>query len=560
MSGQPIPLRMVSPRHSSFRGGSGHRIHEIELPPAYRRRQRPPPTTPPPLRGSGAVPPHPDWVRDWRPRPAIPSPIIHCGLDRPVGSACRASSPSHRDAKARTPVEGSNPSPDRGEGGPPEGRWVGDAATHCRFGANRFRQCRSTGRRAMTQQPGWHAVALAGGVETATSMGTRLFGEEIVVWRDATGAAHAWEDRCPHRGMRLSMGFVRTRPDRLPLPRLAIRHRRTLPLHPGPSRHRGAADHRHLAPHLRRGPRPALGPLRRGGRPPGDPRRARRPRHPAGPQPVHRPAGRTRRRPLCSSPTTALLVDKRRAAGEPPARREGPLLIHALPGNDLLIAAVHPMDADRAALHLVIAGATEKYRGAGQLHFTRFAEALRDSIELGMPMPAARAGSGLCMSGAVHRSHSPLPSGKGDRVWEYPPPRPLWERAFGLGIAGSEATEMPRPEGRGVPRRALADRCLKQAHAGEPAADYDNTPACIGNVWHRSPAWYPSPSFSRLGFASPREGALPHKGGGGESCPMRLPCPSGEGLALQVRSARPRAPLCALPTDATRIITHAHSA
>ena len=62
----------------------------------------------------------------------------------------------------------------------------------------------------MTQQPGWHAVALAGGVETGTSTGTHLFGEEIVVWRDATGAAHAWEDRCPHRGMRLSMGFVRS--------------------------------------------------------------------------------------------------------------------------------------------------------------------------------------------------------------------------------------------------------------------------------------------------------------------------------------------------------------
>ena len=62
----------------------------------------------------------------------------------------------------------------------------------------------------MTEQQGWHAVALADGVETGTSTGTRLFGEEIVVWRDANGAAHAWEDSCPHRGMRLSMGFVRT--------------------------------------------------------------------------------------------------------------------------------------------------------------------------------------------------------------------------------------------------------------------------------------------------------------------------------------------------------------
>ena len=32
---------------------------------------------------------------------------------------------------------------------------------------------------------------------------------EIVLWRDEAGASHAWEDRCPHRGMRLSFGFVR---------------------------------------------------------------------------------------------------------------------------------------------------------------------------------------------------------------------------------------------------------------------------------------------------------------------------------------------------------------
>ena len=29
------------------------------------------------------------------------------------------------------------------------------------------------------------------------------------MWRDSDGVAHVWEDRCPHRGMRLSLGFVR---------------------------------------------------------------------------------------------------------------------------------------------------------------------------------------------------------------------------------------------------------------------------------------------------------------------------------------------------------------
>lgn len=34
-------------------------------------------------------------------------------------------------------------------------------------------------------------------------------GRELVIWRGADHEAHVWEDRCPHRGMRLSFGFVR---------------------------------------------------------------------------------------------------------------------------------------------------------------------------------------------------------------------------------------------------------------------------------------------------------------------------------------------------------------
>jgi nitrite reductase/ring-hydroxylating ferredoxin subunit len=56
---------------------------------------------------------------------------------------------------------------------------------------------------------GWYPVALSNGLETGRSGGTRLFGQELCIWRDANGIAHAWEDRCPHRGMRLSFGFVR---------------------------------------------------------------------------------------------------------------------------------------------------------------------------------------------------------------------------------------------------------------------------------------------------------------------------------------------------------------
>jgi nitrite reductase/ring-hydroxylating ferredoxin subunit len=55
----------------------------------------------------------------------------------------------------------------------------------------------------------WHPVGLSHSVEAGSSAGTRLFDRELAVWRDRQGVAHVWEDRCPHRGMKLSFGFVR---------------------------------------------------------------------------------------------------------------------------------------------------------------------------------------------------------------------------------------------------------------------------------------------------------------------------------------------------------------
>ncbi|MFD0855170.1 Rieske 2Fe-2S domain-containing protein, partial [Actinomadura adrarensis] len=34
-------------------------------------------------------------------------------------------------------------------------------------------------------------------------------GRRVALWRGESGRIFAWEDRCPHRGMRLSFGFVR---------------------------------------------------------------------------------------------------------------------------------------------------------------------------------------------------------------------------------------------------------------------------------------------------------------------------------------------------------------
>lgn len=61
----------------------------------------------------------------------------------------------------------------------------------------------------MTSPPIWSPVALSNVVDPSTSTGAVVNGAELVVWRDSSGKAHVWEDRCPHRGMRMSFGFVR---------------------------------------------------------------------------------------------------------------------------------------------------------------------------------------------------------------------------------------------------------------------------------------------------------------------------------------------------------------
>jgi phenylpropionate dioxygenase-like ring-hydroxylating dioxygenase large terminal subunit len=55
---------------------------------------------------------------------------------------------------------------------------------------------------------GWTPIALSRDVPTGVTRAVLVDGKELVIWR-GDGAAHVWEDRCPHRGMRLSLGFVR---------------------------------------------------------------------------------------------------------------------------------------------------------------------------------------------------------------------------------------------------------------------------------------------------------------------------------------------------------------
>ncbi len=58
-------------------------------------------------------------------------------------------------------------------------------------------------------EAGWIAVSLSEALERGAAAGAIVDGKEVAVWRDNAGAAHVWEDRCPHRGMRMSFGFVR---------------------------------------------------------------------------------------------------------------------------------------------------------------------------------------------------------------------------------------------------------------------------------------------------------------------------------------------------------------
>lgn len=55
----------------------------------------------------------------------------------------------------------------------------------------------------------WTPVALSRDVPALVVLPVVVRGVELALWRSASGRLAAWADRCPHRGMRLSHGFVR---------------------------------------------------------------------------------------------------------------------------------------------------------------------------------------------------------------------------------------------------------------------------------------------------------------------------------------------------------------
>jgi phenylpropionate dioxygenase-like ring-hydroxylating dioxygenase large terminal subunit len=55
----------------------------------------------------------------------------------------------------------------------------------------------------------WHVIAVADEIVPQSLYPVTLLERDLVVWREAGGAVHVWEDLCVHRGARLSKGSIR---------------------------------------------------------------------------------------------------------------------------------------------------------------------------------------------------------------------------------------------------------------------------------------------------------------------------------------------------------------
>ena len=53
----------------------------------------------------------------------------------------------------------------------------------------------------------WFPVARSAELAPRHVAQAQLLGREIALWRSDSGAVNAWENRCPHRGVRLSIGY-----------------------------------------------------------------------------------------------------------------------------------------------------------------------------------------------------------------------------------------------------------------------------------------------------------------------------------------------------------------
>jgi nitrite reductase/ring-hydroxylating ferredoxin subunit len=59
----------------------------------------------------------------------------------------------------------------------------------------------------MDREKGWFPLARGEEVVPRHVVQAKLLGQEVALWRDDAGQINAWENRCPHRGVRLSIGI-----------------------------------------------------------------------------------------------------------------------------------------------------------------------------------------------------------------------------------------------------------------------------------------------------------------------------------------------------------------
>ena len=53
----------------------------------------------------------------------------------------------------------------------------------------------------------WYPICRADAV-TSRPVGLQRLGQDLVAWRDSRGAIHLHDDRCLHRGAKLSLGTI----------------------------------------------------------------------------------------------------------------------------------------------------------------------------------------------------------------------------------------------------------------------------------------------------------------------------------------------------------------
>lgn len=229
----------------------------------------------------------------------------------------------------------------------------------------------------------WIPIALGPNVPAGTAAPVTVAATEIALWRGASGAVHAWRDRCPHRGMRLSFGFVRG--DDLVCLYHGWRYRsdggcRSIPAHPDLEPPKSiCAD---VYPCIEKGGLVWMR-LRDAGEPEQDP-----PDIDGGAIPVRSlTVGASLylvRKCLAGAGGSPTAAGPRGPAAEPAEIAPNLFALTrptAEPDRETLIAAVQPVSGTRTTLHLLVVASEALDRRALQLRISRWGESFRRACE-----------------------------------------------------------------------------------------------------------------------------------------------------------------------------------